>query len=244
MLKINRLYHKYSFWAKYILAFTIIILTLLGIYDDKLFYIKTWFLTFLMLILLLLLGSGSTLAQLRIAFCLGCIPKRELEDNLLSLARRMGSNLTKYTPVINYDSALVIGESLVIGGKMREWLSSEEFESVIAHELSHVLRRKQQDRIFNIWITIYAILLVPVAVRFGTNVIPFGLALLYCSAPVFWYRELDSDTNAAAYTDKTNLINALSIIYEGQLDAFSFKHPSVNYRIKNLQKQVSQSETS
>jgi len=247
MLKVNRFYHKYSFWAKYILALVIIILTLLGIYDEKLFYIRTRFLVSSMFILLLLFGSGSMLKRMRIGFGLDFIPKRNLEDNLMYLARRMGSNLTTYTPVINYDSAFVSGKRLVIGETVRTRLSSEEIESVLAHELSHIIRKNYclRVRFIQIVISIFPPLFFIFVLRFPvTNVQSFFICtvfpMFYCSAPISWYIELDSDTTAVAYTDKMNLITALSTLYEGQLDAFSLEHPSVNYRIKNLRKETSQ----
>ena len=65
---------------------------------------------------------------------------------------------------------------------------------------------------------------------------PFILALLYLSAPVNWYFELDSDRTAALYVDKEDFIRALTIAKKGHLDAYTFFHPSVNYRAKNLRK--------
>ena len=68
---------------------------------------------------------------------------------------------------------------------------------------------------------------------------PFLVALFYLAAPIFWYRELDSDVTVAKYVDGENLISALSILYNGRLDSYSFYHPSVNHRAYYMRKHSS-----
>ena len=64
-----------------------------------------------------------------------------------------------------------------------------------------------------------------------------NVGCLYLIMPhFFWYRELDCDEKARNYVDSDDLENALLKIHKGREDVFSFMHPSVNYRVKNLER--------
>ncbi|NQT24920.1 M48 family metalloprotease [candidate division KSB1 bacterium] len=226
-------YHKYSFWVKYLISFLFVVQTMCLILNIKQKNELLWNISSLGFTLLIILGSSNFLNTWRIALAIDFFPRHPLAVNMMTLAQTMGSKFTSYISVRNIKGAFVIQNDLVISEFILSNLTLGEIEAILAHEYSHEIKNKNHNRIFYLWFFLYALYLIFLIINMELNIFS-GFAFLYISAPLFWYRELDCDSNAINYTNKADLSSALSRIYEGKLNAFSFYHPSVNYRIKSL----------
>lgn len=56
----------------------------------------------------------------------------------------------------------------------------------------------------------------------------------------FWYVELDCDANAVKFVSINDFASALTKVYKDKFNAFSFTHPSPNYRINRLKTNANQ----
>ena len=227
------LYHKYSFWVKYIFSFLFLVQTMSLILNIRQKNELLWNISTLGFTLLMILGSSTLLNTWRIALAINFFPQHPLAVNMMALAQTMGTKFTSYISVRNFEGAFVFQNDLVLSEFVLSNLTLGEIEAILAHEFSHEIKNKNHNRIFYVWFFLYGLYLIFLIINMELNIFS-GFAFLYISAPLFWYRELDCDSNAINYANKADLISALSRIYEGRLNAFSFYHPSVNYRIKSL----------
>lgn len=236
------IYHKYSYWVKQLLAGIIVVSTILMINNSATLIHNVLEYSSILFMLLLLLGSVSGLKPYLAYMNLYKSEPRALDDNLLTLAQKMGSTISTYFPAKDYDSAFVFsGTELVIGENVSKKFSKKELEAVLAHEFSHNTRKRKHDRLhFLSLIPLFIIILLLAFAHMSRyRIYIVTLAFFYLiGSRISWEVEYDCDENAVKYVPIDDLVSAISKIYEGHLDNYSFKHPSPNYRFKRLKSRL------
>jgi hypothetical protein len=232
------LYHKYSYWVKILLAGIICISTILMKMYSAILIIKIWECSSILFITFLLLGSVDGLRPYWAYFTLTKSEPLTLDDNLLTLAQSMGSSISTFFPAKDFDSVFVFcGSDLVIGENTRKKLSDEELEAALAHEFSHDIRKRKHDRLHILSVILILAIIILLAFAhvsiYRIYLVMFALFYIF-ESQISWIIECDCDENAVEYVPTDELISAISKIYEGRLNSYSFKHPSPNYRFKRL----------
>ena len=238
-----RAYHQSNFWIKQFLSVMIIVFSILLISNPSILIQRLWNASAVPFILLLIAGLGGQLGVWRVALTVKKNEERDLDDNALQLAQVMGSSISTYYFGKNLDTAFLWrGKKLVIGENVRNMLSENELLAVLAHEFSHDTRKGIHNQIFLFGLTFTSVVVFLFGVMlplWRTRVVM--LACCYLILRMFyWYPECDCDSNAVKYVPIDDFTSALTKIYEGKFIAFSFEHPSPNYRIKRLETNANQ----
>ena len=236
-------YHKYNYWVKQFLAAMIIAFTFLLIDNPTILIRKLWIVSSVPFILLQIAGLSGQLSIWRIVLTLKKNEELDLDDNLLQLAQDMGSNISTYFLGKDLSTALLVGgRRLIIGENVRKILSENELQAIMAHEFSHDTRKGLHNKVHIIG-TGFTI----IPVLYFTPKLPqlMGLvvmiACLYLLMSIFfWYVECDCDANAVKFVSINDFASALTKVYGGKYDSFSFQHPSPNCRITRLKTNVNQ----
>jgi len=238
-------YHKHSYWVKQLLAGIIVVSTILIIYNSTTLIHNFLEYSSILFMSLLILGSVSGLKPYLAYMNLNKSEPRTLENNLLSLAKKMGSTISTYYPAKDYNSAFVFcGTELVIGENVSKKFSKEELEAVLAHEFSHDTRKGMHNRLH--FLSVISIIVIILLLTFAhvskyrTYIVTLAFFYIFGSQ-ISWEIEFDCDENAVRYVHIEDLISAISKISEGRLDSYSFKHPSPNYRFRRLKSRTSDS---
>ena len=236
-------YYNINYWVKQSLSVIIIVSTILLLNNPTIFIQKLWIGSSVPFILLLIAGLGGQLVVWRVALTVKKKEERDLDDNTLQLAQAMGSSISTYFLGKDLSTAFLFGgKKLIIGENVRKMLSENELLAVLAHEFSHDTRKGFHNQIF-----LFGFALTFVVVFLFSSMLPLRMALVVMLAcfylilrMFFWYPECDCDANAVKYVPIDDFTLALTKIYEGKFDVFSFEHPSPNYRIQRLKTNVNQ----
>lgn len=160
-------YHQINYWVKQLLAAMIIVSTILLINNPEIFIQKLWIGLSVPFILLQIAGLSGQLNIWRIALTLKRKEERDLDDNLLQLARDMGSSISTYFLGKDLDTAfLVSGRKLIIGENVRKTQSENELLAIMAHEFSHDTRKGLHNKvhIFGTGVTLIPVLFFSLSV--------------------------------------------------------------------------------
>lgn len=263
-MNVEEFYHNYSFWIKSLLCLIIVTIPPLMKMDLHMLpesslkiieMYSSWSLGFLFLC-----GAVPIARKLLTYEFLDKKNQEDLDENLITLAKEMGSDFRTYIPIkkndglvsenrylmralyfipINENDALVYkNKYLMIGDELKSRLSNNELRAVLAHEFTHKIRNTHHSVVYALGAVVLLLLkYVPFLFKLPSMGVHFIVGCFYLIIPQFiWYRELDCDENAINYVDIDDLKNALLKIRKGREDVFSFMHPSVNYRVKNLER--------
>ena len=238
---IKNIYHNYSFWTKCFLSFILIIET---------FFLRTSFNIISFSVIEKL--WKYTASSLIVLFIAGLLPfarylfklnyklnnKQSLDITSQRLCHEMEVPLTDYILIPDENNASVYNDELYLGSKILNNLTLYEINAIIAHEISHQTNEKKHMIVFFLGSLIlmvigyFYVIGLSKVIRF-----PVLFALSYLLWHQFaWYRELDCDENAIKYVPIKNLQNALRKIAGEKINAYSFLHPSMRFRINNLER--------
>jgi len=263
-MNVEEFYHNYSFWVKSLLC--LIIVTIPPLIKLDLHMLPESYLNIIetysswILGVLFLCGAVPKAFDVLTYEFLDKKNQEDLDENFITLAKEMGTDFRTYIPIkkndglvsenrylmralsfipINENQALVYkNKYLMIGDELKSRLSNNELRAVLAHEFTHKTRSTHHINVYAFGAVILLLLkYIPFLLKLPSMGVHSIVGSFYLIIPYFlWYRELDCDENAIKYVDIDDLQNALLKIRKGHEYVFSFMHPSVNYRIKNLER--------
>jgi len=237
MMDLALVSHQINYWVKQFLAGMIIVSTILLINNPSILIQKLWIGLSVPFILLHIAGLSGQLSIWRNIFTLNKNEELDLDDNLLHLAQDMGSSISTYFLGKDLSTAFLVGgRKLIIGENVGKMLSENEVLAILAHEFSHDTRKGLHNKahIFGFGVTLIPVLYFALSVPRLMGLVVMIACFYLLMSIFFWYVECDCDANAVKFVPINDFASALTKVYKDKFNAFSFTHPSPNYRINRL----------
>jgi Zn-dependent protease with chaperone function len=165
------------------------------------------------------------------------IEKRPLTPGMEDVARKMGLDIREFWIMDGLDNAfsLPMWKVVVFGQPVFARLHERALNAVFAHEGAHIKGRHNLLPILP-WLVLSSQLIIWRSLPFQMLVIAGFAFYLLASIPVSWMMELLADRKASSIVGADAMIEALELLCNDKMDAFTETHPAPSARIRRLRK--------